>query len=93
MDDKPLYLIDTPGFDDDKLDDNAILEMIWKDLKSVSSMKDRKMTGIIFLYDITQQRIGGTMLRVRLVTDPPLIYTSLTTTPVEHGRAPKSFGT
>ena len=38
--------------------------MIWAEFKAAVERRDRHLTGIIFLYDISETRTGSTMARV-----------------------------
>ncbi|KAF8064973.1 P-loop containing nucleoside triphosphate hydrolase protein [Lyophyllum atratum] len=54
-----IVVIDTPGFDDTTVDDREILRRIaiWLTRSYDAKMK---LAGVIYLHDITQDRIGGT---------------------------------
>ncbi|EEU36505.1 uncharacterized protein NECHADRAFT_81163 [Fusarium vanettenii 77-13-4] len=58
IDGRNVYLIDTPGFEDDRLPDIQILQHISKELLS-NYQNGRLLSGIIYLYDISQTRIRG----------------------------------
>jgi hypothetical protein len=62
VDSQSIYLIDTPGFDDIRLEDSDILRLIWDNFSNTS--KDKTVTGIIFLQEITQTRAGSSLLKV-----------------------------
>jgi hypothetical protein len=66
VDSKSIYLIDTPGFDDIRLEDSDILRLIWDNFSNASERRDQTVTGIIFLQEITQTRAGGSLLKVCL---------------------------
>ncbi|KAH7925407.1 hypothetical protein BV22DRAFT_1129069 [Leucogyrophana mollusca] len=53
--DRRVVLVDTPGFDDTYLDDSEILRRIAGWLADSYNMK-KKITGIIYLHEITQTR-------------------------------------
>ena len=61
------YLIDTPGIDesDRTRTDMEIMQQIHNDLYNLR-LYDKMLTGLIFLYDISQPRAYGTVLNVRL---------------------------
>lgn len=63
IDGRNIYLIDTPGFSDDKLSDVQILEHISKELLE-NYQNGRLLSGIIYLYDISQRRIRGDGIQV-----------------------------
>jgi GTP-binding protein EngB required for normal cell division len=61
-----VYVVDTPGFDDSKgRSDEDILISIWDELDRLYKGNTR-LKGIIYLYDISAQRIGGMSTRVSL---------------------------
>ncbi len=62
-----VHLIDTPGFDDDGLDDARILNDIANRINFI--YKDGvKISGVLYLHDITKARMGGTGQRnIRLL--------------------------
>lgn len=53
-----MYLLDTPGFNDDRMRDEEILyasqKMLFETHKST-----KFLTGIIYMHDITQAQIGS----------------------------------
>ncbi|RSM15747.1 hypothetical protein CDV31_004846 [Fusarium ambrosium] len=57
-----VYLVDTPGFDDNNVSDLRILEHISKELHR-NYQNGRRLNGIIYLYDISQVRIGASGLK------------------------------
>ncbi|KAF9449507.1 hypothetical protein P691DRAFT_852465 [Macrolepiota fuliginosa MF-IS2] len=57
-----LVLVDTPGFDDTERSDMEILDMISKWLEK-TYRKKIKLTGILYLHRITDNRMAGTPLR------------------------------
>ncbi|KAG1878861.1 P-loop containing nucleoside triphosphate hydrolase protein [Suillus subluteus] len=57
-----VVLVDTPGSDDTYISDEEVLRRIASWLAS-SYGQDMKLTGILYLHDITQSRMSGTMLR------------------------------
>lgn len=63
IDDAPIYLMDTPGFDDAQMSDKEVLEMIYNKLQQLSR-GDKLIKGMIYLHDITQVRVGGLAARV-----------------------------
>jgi hypothetical protein len=61
-----VYVVDTPGFDDSKgRSDEDTLISIWNELDRLYKGNTR-LKGIIYLYDISAQRIGGMSTRVSL---------------------------
>lgn len=63
IDQKPIYLMDTPGFDDKKLSDKEVLQQIYEKLQMLSR-GDKLIKGMIYLHDMRQTRIGGLAARV-----------------------------
>ncbi|KAI8670389.1 PNPLA domain-containing protein [Fusarium keratoplasticum] len=59
IDGRNVYLIDTPGFDDDTLSDLQILQHISKELLK-NYQNGRLLSGIIYLHDMSHTRIRGT---------------------------------
>ncbi|KAK0655067.1 P-loop containing nucleoside triphosphate hydrolase protein [Cercophora newfieldiana] len=60
LDDRPILLIDTPGFDDDSRNDVQILEDIAKWLAQQGYLKGSdQLDGLIFLHPVTLHRLGG----------------------------------
>ncbi|GES66309.1 purine and uridine phosphorylase [Aspergillus terreus] len=53
VDSTPIYLIDTPGFDDMRLTDELIMTLIVDTIQ-----RDKLLKGLIYLHDITQPRFG-----------------------------------
>lgn len=74
MDDgRRIYLIDTPGLDDEQYSDSIIIKMV--SLKLAELYKNsQNLRGIIYLFGISQYRVGGRFVRVRLspFTSAPL---------------------
>ena len=54
-----VRFIDTPGFDDTDLKDSDILKTIWKYISS----EDLRLSGLLYLHRITDDRVGGTALK------------------------------
>lgn len=64
VNDEPVYLMDTPGFDDsEKSSDLQILTDIFSELSDLYQ-NQRILSGIIYLHDISQARIGGLNIEV-----------------------------
>ena len=64
VNDEPVYLMDTPGFDDSEMSsDRQILIDIFSELLDLYK-NQRLLSGIIYLYDISQPRIGGLTIEV-----------------------------
>jgi hypothetical protein len=61
-DNRTIYLLDTPGFDDTTRSDTQVLKELATFLGATYS-KDIKLAGIIYLHRITDNRIGGHALR------------------------------
>ncbi|TVY71324.1 hypothetical protein LSUE1_G008674 [Lachnellula suecica] len=59
LDDGEVTLVDTPGFNDDKLTDTEVLVMIANFLE-VTYAEGIKLAGIVYMYDISGERMGGT---------------------------------
>lgn len=60
MDERPILLIDTPGFDDDSRTDVQILEDIAKWLAEQGYLKGSdQLDGLIILHPVTVHRLGG----------------------------------
>ena len=57
-----VYFADTPGFDDSSRSDTDVLKNIVTWLGAMRS-KDIKLSGIIYLHRITDDRVGGTAWR------------------------------
>ncbi|KAI6039632.1 P-loop containing nucleoside triphosphate hydrolase protein [Pisolithus marmoratus] len=57
-----IVLVDTPGFDDTFVTDAQILKKIARWLKSTYE-KNIKLSGLLYLHRISDNRIGGTPLR------------------------------
>ncbi|KAF9465249.1 P-loop containing nucleoside triphosphate hydrolase protein [Collybia nuda] len=57
-----IIIVDTPGFDDTYLDDSEILRRIAAWL-AMSYKKEMKIAGVIYLHDISQPRILGTVTK------------------------------
>ncbi|TFK28462.1 hypothetical protein FA15DRAFT_665433 [Coprinopsis marcescibilis] len=77
-----LILVDTPGFDNDEIDDGEILRRIELWL-AASYSNGTSLTGVLYLHDITQKRIRGpTSLKLveRLVGTGSLSTLSFITT-------------
>ncbi|KAF8850292.1 P-loop containing nucleoside triphosphate hydrolase protein [Acephala macrosclerotiorum] len=60
--DTSFILVDTPGFDDTKSNDNQITQMILDWLRS-SLLEGTQLNGVIYLHRISDPRMGGTALR------------------------------
>ena len=71
VDNTPIYLMDTPGFDDTRMTDEEVMEMIYLKLEELYR-GEKLIKGLIYLHDITQARVGGMDARVSLQT-PDLI--------------------
>lgn len=62
-----VFLIDSPGFDDDKLSSDDVLQKIADFINGVHSLGWR-IGGIIYLHDITRERMGSSgEMNVRLL--------------------------
>ena len=57
--DSVVRFIDTPGFDDTDTKDSDILKIIWGYI-SVGSLR---LSGLLYLHRITDDRVGGTALK------------------------------
>ncbi|KAJ6263220.1 hypothetical protein Dda_1781 [Drechslerella dactyloides] len=56
---KGFYILDTPGFDDSYMSDFEILEGLTKELAAI--YKDaRPLTGIVYMHDISKEKMGKT---------------------------------
>lgn len=53
-----IHLIDLPGFDDDTLADDKVLLSIANFVNTTYKLK-QTIAGVIYLHDITKQRMGG----------------------------------
>ncbi|KAI1171836.1 P-loop containing nucleoside triphosphate hydrolase protein [Nemania sp. FL0916] len=62
IDDHQVCLIDSPGFDDTKLNDSEILTRIATYLAGLSEQK-RELTGLLYLYNINNVRVGQSASR------------------------------
>ncbi|CAL1717191.1 unnamed protein product [Somion occarium] len=62
VDDFPVTMIDTPGFDDSKVPDSDILKSIASYL-AASFEKGFKLSGIIYMHRISDFKMGGISLR------------------------------
>ncbi|KIV92924.1 hypothetical protein PV10_04180 [Exophiala mesophila] len=58
VDERPVYFMDTPGFDDNKLSDKEVLQQIYEKLQMLSQ-GDKLIKGMIYLHDMRQTQIGG----------------------------------
>lgn len=58
-----VYLVDTPGFDDDEISDLQVLKHISKGLQN-SYRNGRLINGVVYLYDISQSRLADARVRV-----------------------------
>jgi hypothetical protein len=61
-------MIDTPGFDDSGFDgttlsDHEVMRMIAAEL-TVFYEKGKLLSGVLFMHDISQARLGGSSVRV-----------------------------
>ena len=77
-----VRFIDTPGSDDTDTKDSDILKIIWE---HISSIKDLRLSGLLYLHRITDDRIGGTAMRnlrmfQKLVEDDSMRNVILVTT-------------
>jgi hypothetical protein len=61
-DDRTIYLVDTPGFDDTTRSDTDVLKDVAFFLSTVYQNKVR-LAGIIYLHRITDPRMGGSALK------------------------------
>lgn len=68
VDNSPIYLMDTPGFDDTRMTDKEVMEMIYRKLEELYR-GDKLVKGLIYLHDITQPRVGGLDARVSTSLD------------------------
>ncbi|PPQ66715.1 hypothetical protein CVT24_008816 [Panaeolus cyanescens] len=59
---RTITLVDTPGFDDTKLTDVGVLNMIAAYL-SYSHSRNQKLAGVIYLHRILDNRVGGISAR------------------------------
>lgn len=57
-----IHLIDSPGFDDGSHDDTKILYRIATYVNTTYKLK-QTLAGVIYLHDITKQKMGGVGLR------------------------------
>jgi hypothetical protein len=57
-----IHLIDSPGFDDGSLNDTEILSRIAAYVNTTYKLK-QTLAGVIYLHDITKQKMGGVGLR------------------------------
>ena len=57
--DSVVRFIDTPGFDDTDTKDSDILKVIWEYI----STGDLRLSGLLYLHRITDDRVGGTALK------------------------------
>lgn len=57
--DSVVRFIDTPGFDDTDTKDSDILKIIWEYI----SIKGLRLSGLLYLHRITDDRVGGTALK------------------------------
>jgi GTPase Era involved in 16S rRNA processing len=64
--DKVVDVFDTPGFDDTNISDEKILSLISERLVD-EYRNGRKLTGIIFLVDVSTKRMTGTMVKFNRV--------------------------
>ena len=55
-----VRFIDTPGFDDTDTKDSDILTIIWE---HISSIKGLRLSGLLYLHRITDDRVGGTAMK------------------------------
>ncbi|KAH9481107.1 hypothetical protein JR316_0005627 [Psilocybe cubensis] len=62
LDGHTINLIDTPGFDDTKLTDTRILNMIASYL-ALTYSRGKRLAGVIYMHRITDNRIGGISAR------------------------------
>ena len=57
-----VTLVDTPGFDDNSRSDTEILKLI-ADWLQRSFDKNMLLSGVLYLYDITENRMGGSSMK------------------------------
>ena len=62
IDGRVVTFVDTPGFDDTYRGDTEILAEVAEWLK-VSYQAEQRLTGLIYIHDITTTRFTGTMLK------------------------------
>ncbi|KDN47848.1 hypothetical protein RSAG8_03268, partial [Rhizoctonia solani AG-8 WAC10335] len=62
VDEKPVIVIDCPGFDDTYLSESDILKYLAGFL-TVAYTQNFKITGLLYLHKITDTRVGGANLR------------------------------
>ena len=55
-----VRFIDTPGFDDTDTKDSDVLKIIWE---HISSIKGLRLSGLLYLHRITDDRVGGTAMK------------------------------
>ncbi|KIM23084.1 hypothetical protein M408DRAFT_28197 [Serendipita vermifera MAFF 305830] len=58
LDDRDMILIDTPGFDDTEKPETEVLDSLASYLRDLHGA-DKKVTGILYLHDISSKRMGG----------------------------------
>lgn len=58
--DHVVRFIDTPGFDDTDTKDSDVLMKIWE---HISSIKGLRLSGLLYLHRITDDRVGGTAMK------------------------------
>ncbi|EWC47043.1 hypothetical protein DRE_03805 [Drechslerella stenobrocha 248] len=56
---KGFYILDTPGFDDSYMSDFEILEGLTLELATIYK-EARPLTGVIYVHDISKEKMGGT---------------------------------
>ncbi|KAF3915288.1 hypothetical protein AA313_de0201643 [Arthrobotrys entomopaga] len=54
-----FYVLDTPGFDDSYMSDFEILESLTRELAQIYTAA-RPLTGIIYVHDVSKEKMGGT---------------------------------
>ncbi|KAK6543826.1 hypothetical protein TWF694_000556 [Orbilia ellipsospora] len=79
-----FYVLDTPGFDDSYMSDFEILESLTRELAQIYTAA-RPLTGIIYVHDVSKEKMGGTSYKSlqtfqKLVGDTSLKNVVLVTT-------------
>lgn len=63
VDNLPIYLMDTPGFNDRRMTDEEVMNMIYQKLNTLYN-DGRPVRGLVYLYDISRVRFGGLAAKV-----------------------------